>query len=191
MSNRNAPSFDLAQARALSRRLAAGGAPSPAPAAEAPSAGTAYVRFPGLAVTAAAPAPQVAGPAPEVPEPPGRPFRTWDEILRWCEEQCRTELCFVVDAQGFVMGHRGAWAFDDIEDVASQITVTMSRADQTRTTGRSRSMSIEYGDHWVVSVRISSEEAEAVSLVLVTAAPLPVAVQRWLSGELPQLTSYL
>ena len=110
---------------------------------------------------------------PELPNVPDEGFDSWDDQLDWCAAIGDTRLCFVVDSQGFVLNHHGDWDYDDIEDVASQLTVTMSRADESEVVGRSRVIAIEYEAVWITGIRFQSDGVDELTLVMVSEAPLP------------------
>ncbi len=180
MSNRNALSFDLRLASNLAQRLS-GGASAPAPLEREPGADYASFDaslFGGSLAPASSPVqvdPSVV-PAPvEVRiERPEESFDSWESLLGWCEKVFEADLCFVVDSQGFLLHYEthGAWPYTDIEDVASGLAITITRADDAQPTGRARALSIGYASCWASCLRLEHDDTEDLMLVLLTDEPV-------------------
>jgi hypothetical protein len=178
MSDRNERWSDLDWAKEASRRLggqqdAASASPS---GVELPPAAS-YTRFrakarPGVAPAAspeaAAAPPPTSPPKPALPELPSEGVQSWSGLLAWAADAAGAESCFVVDSQGFVLAHHGDWSYEDIEDVGSQLTLIMTRADETEAAGRSRAITLEFGEHWLSGTRISFPDVGELTFVLIS-----------------------
>jgi len=94
--------------------------------------------------------------------------QSWSGLLAWATDAAGAKSSFVVDSQGFVLAHHGDWSYEDIEDVGSQLTLIMTRADETEAAGRSRAITLEFGEHWLSGTRISFPEVGELTFVLIS-----------------------
>ena len=179
MSDRNDGWSDLQRAKEASRRLG-GMANAGPPRSRGAEPTRSYTRFRGPKASPPAPAPTSgnASPAGAVPAPtlPAEVAKTWTGLLTWACEATASESAFVVDSQGFVLAHQGNWSYEDIEDVGSQLTLIMTRADETESAGRSRSISLEFGQHWLNGTRLEFGGVGELTFVLLSQDPLDRAL---------------
>jgi hypothetical protein len=164
-------------------RLGARPEPARPPAAPAPSP----ARAPVVAAAVASAAPPAIAPALPAPTTAD----SWRELLRWCCQAASGTNAFVVDSQGFVVAHEGTRPFVDIEDLGSQLVVTIGRADQTEVVGPALSLHLEYPTLRVTATRLSVSMREPLLLVLETQSPLSPALQQFIceqvTATLPRL----
>ncbi len=193
MSDPHAHWSDEELARDLSQRLEASPSASRQPDGDLDSGSGSYTRFcadrfiPSTAPTAPRPAAESGVP---VTEPPAGGFSSWTELLQWTMDLSGALACFVVDSQGFVLAHQGQWAYEDIEDVGSQLTVIMTRADETEAAGKSKAITLEFGDFWVFGCRLDISDLGEFTFVIISQAPIPRSLGSELAWQVRRAMLY-
>lgn len=183
-SDRAASSSDLERARALSHRLAAVGAESPAP--RAPLEESKYVRFRPAAVTDL-PTPVRAVPAAPDPAAFGG-VEGWDSLLDWVRSACGAHAAFLIDGQGLLVAKAGELDRERAEGMGARMVFAMEHADRMAEGESSRSLVVDFGEHVATSLRTQTPDGRQFVLGVVASAPLsPDArreVERALIGKL-------
>ena len=128
--------YSIEDAKALSLRLSGAGTYSDK--ADAPS----YIRFSAGTPAHARVAPPERTRESIVPDHapplPAEPFKTWEDMLKWCSEVTRAKSSFVVDPQGFILMREGE---DSTEDGFEGAGANLQLA-----TTHLREMSLDSGD---------------------------------------------
>jgi hypothetical protein len=176
MSSSSASSFDLIQARTLSRRLA--GLPAKA---EHAGRSPAYSRF----TTAQRPvAGATAAPTPPVDWSP-IDMDTWEVLLAWSLELCQARAAFVVDSQGFVIGSRGNVPEDAFEGVGAELCYAMEMLDRVDPeAGPLRAVDLHFAARNLVALRADEPSCGRFVIGFVGSHPLSTEVRDAIVAQL-------
>jgi hypothetical protein len=161
-------SSDLATARALTLRLAGRG-PFPADHDGCGPSSSEPGRERAPAIAAAPP------PVPSVPEE----FQSWEVLLAWALELCRSHAAFVVDGQGFVIASRGNTPADGFDGVGAELCFGMEQLDRIDpAAGTLETMQLHFEGHMLVGMKVRDEAVGTFILGLVGSRSLPDAVRQ-------------
>jgi hypothetical protein len=186
MSVKPATSYRLNKARAASHRLAEAAVVQQQRSRRSKPI---YSRFAlDKAIPSWSPASSRSKRSDQIPLPPipDHGFFTMTEVLRWCRDAADAETCFVVDAQGFVLEYDGITPYKDMEDLGSQLTVILSRADETESAGSTRKVELDYESLHLTGIRLSGDDNETLTLVIVSDHPVPAATSGAIASELAE-----
>lgn len=178
MSSRNANSSDLQLARELSHRVTGRRNGQPAAPTKAPAS---YVALRAQAISGEAAVQRAsAEPTPgprELPSPP-ETIRTWDDMLRWCQEAAEAKTVFVMDAQGFVIAKEGSYSYEDAEAMGTQLMVALDRFDELDTFHkRAQTIAVSFRSFYLTGLRIPPNSRDCFTLgILRTDAAHPAAI---------------
>ncbi|MBK8998626.1 MAG: hypothetical protein IPM35_23135 [Myxococcales bacterium] len=173
-SDRAASSSDLERARALSHRLAAAGAESPA--ARASLEESKYARFRPAAVTDL-PTPVRAAPAAPDPAAFGG-VEGWDALLDWVRTACGAHSTFLIDGQGLLVAKAGELDRSRAEGMGARMAFAMEHADRMADGEASRSIVVDFGEHVATALRMRAPDGRQFVLGVVALAPLSPEVRR-------------
>ena len=169
---------DLAQARAVCRRLAR--RRSSPPTGAPPPADGGYVRFlmPTSEPPTGPPSPDVE--LPELPvglELDGFGSAGWVRILAWCKRATDASGAFAVDGRGLTIAQLGD--VGDVESIGPRLTFALEQVARMAPDQTSRSIVIALGEQSLTGIWLGAGADRAVTLCLVgPTAPTPQVRER-------------
>ncbi|MCA8970085.1 MAG: ParA family protein [Planctomycetes bacterium] len=100
-------------------------------------------------------------------------FRSWNELLDWCQRVAGCENAFAMDQQGLVIADDGNLPTETVEDTGTRLIRAIDQADKmVIARGRAQIISIQLGSRWLTGVRIGTDGDAAFTLGLLGDKPV-------------------
>ncbi|MFQ5587365.1 MAG: hypothetical protein ACE5F7_00870 [Nitrospiria bacterium] len=178
--NRNAHSFDLVYARAVTHRLRQHSAEeTPCPQSDEPD----YIRFSSAPFfqASAAVKPERVPAVPDFEMGEHRSFgpEAWEKLLDWSLDLTGADTAFLMDDTGLTVASKGELSGDAAEAVGSRLMLAFEQGDQMAIAGQqTRSISFELDTLWVTGLSPRSSGDALLMICLISAAPVEEGARR-------------
>jgi hypothetical protein len=96
----------------------------------------------------------------------------WSQLLDWALQIWPATAGFVVDSAGFVIATAGAWDFERLEGVGSQLLDVARRAVQIEGAGRTQFLAVQLEAFWLSGLTVWRDADELLIVATLGDAPL-------------------
>ena len=127
----------------------------------------------------ATPRPPALSKAPEPEE-----MDSWEELLGWSLSIWPATAGFVVDSAGFVIATAGAWEFERLEGVGSQLLDVARRAVQIEGAGRTEYLAVQYEAFWLSGLTVWRGSEELLVVAFLGDAPLDESARHGVAKQI-------
>ncbi len=100
-------------------------------------------------------------------------FRSWTDLLDWCQRIAGSSSAFVTDHQGLPIADDGSLSEGQVADTGTRLILALDQAGKMEIAdGRAQAISIQLGARWLTGIRIGTDGDAAFTLGLLGDRPV-------------------
>ncbi len=108
----------------------------------------------------------------------------WSQLLDWALSIWPAAAGFVVDSAGFVIATAGAWEFERLEGVGSQLLDVARRAVQIEGAGRTQFLAVQFEEFWLSGLTVWRGTDELLIVATLGDAPLDASSRHAIAQQI-------